>query len=417
MPVAWPTALDLMTQRPVTLSPDAPISRALGLMREKGFHEVPVLRRHRLVGMVTFESIARRSSRSLSTKVEHLLVLPPLITPTTLFPEIAEQLSATGLRAAPVVGRKGELLGIVSRTDLVRALPDVAPLISRTMPAVESIASSATEAVPEDELVRHLFGRLRQLEEHPLPVVDRRGRLVGAVGIADLGKVLWRPVVGGKRDARATRSALEVRVGSIMHSPPVTIPAGSSCLDAARRMVEAKVSSVFVAENGRPTGVVGQADLLNLVIGRARRRPAKARVEDVYVEIIGLRGSGDPALFTEIDDVVARGLRRVARYVAPTLLSLHFVPHATHRTNDLTVEARLHTDQGIFYASHTGWNLLAGVAGLLEELEGQTRRVRETRKKHRPRTAALSGADERLISEPDLERRIRAATGNGEEEE
>ncbi len=417
MAPAWPSAADLMTARPVTLSPEAPISQALGLMRTRGFHEIPVLRRGRLIGMVTFESIARRSSRSLSTKVEHLLVLPPLVTPSTPFPELAEQLLATGLRAAPVVGRRGELLGIVSRSDLVRALPSLAALLTGEPPSVESLATSATEGVREDELCRNLFGRLRILEEHPLPVVDRKGRLVGAVGVADLGKVLWKPLVGGKRDARAARSSLEVKVGSIMRSPPVTVPAGSSWLDAARKMAEENVSSVFVVEERRAAAVLAQADLLNFVVGRARRRPSKARVEDVYVEITGLRGSGDPALFAEIDNVVARGLRRVARYVQPSLLSLHFAPHSTHRTSDLTVEARLHTNQGIFYASHTGWNLLAGVAGLLEELAGQTRRVRETRGRRRPRTAALVESDYSSSGDPDLERRLRAATGADEEEE
>ncbi len=416
MSPSWPSATDLMSARPVTLSPESPISQALGLMRTKGFHEIPVLRRGRLVGMVTFESIARRSSRSLATKVEHLLVLPPLITPSSPFPELAEQLLATGLRAAPVVGRRGELLGIVSRSDLVRALPGLTSLLPRTGPTVEALATSATEAVREDELCRNLLGRLRILEEHPLPVVDRKGRLVGAVGVADLGKVLWKPVVGGKRDARAARSALEVKVGSIMHAPPVTVATGSAWVAAATRMVEENVSSVFVVEDGRAVGILTQADLLNFVMGQARRRPSKARVEDVYVEITGLRGSGDPALLAEIDNVVARGLRRVARYVQPTLLSLHFAPHSMHRTSDLTVEARLHTNQGIFYASHTGWNLLAGVAGLLEELAGQTRRVRENRSRRRPRTEALRASDETSSGDPDLERRLRAATGKDEEE-
>ncbi len=418
MPSSWPSAADLMTAHPVTLSPDAPISQALGLMRTKGFHEIPVLQRSRLVGMVTFESIARRSSRSLSTKVEHLLVLPPLITPGTLFPEIAEKLLAAGLRGAPVIGRRGELLGIVSRSDLVRALPGLASLLPpRDQPTVEAIASSTTEQVREDELCQNLLGRLRILEEHPLPVVDRKGRLVGAVGVSDLGKVLWKPIVGGKRDARSARSGLEIKVGSIMHSPPVTVRTGQTWLEAAREMIDEDVSSVFVVENGRPTAILAQSDLLNYVVGRTRRRPAKAGVEDVYVEITGLRGSGDPALFAEIDDVVARGLRRVARYVQPTLLSLHFAPHSTHRTSDLTVEARLHTNQGIFYASHTGWNLLAGVAGLLEELTGQTRRVRETRGKRRPRNGDPIESDETLSGDPDLERRLRAATApDGDDE-
>jgi CBS domain-containing protein len=417
MPASWPTARELMTARPATLPHDAPIARALGIMRSKGLHEIPVLRRSRLIGMITFESIARRVSRALDTKVEHILILPPLVTPTTGLPEIAEQLLATGLRAAPVVGARGELLGIVSRTDLVRALVAV-PETARTR--VEEIARSADLVVHELDLCRQLIGQIRLLEEHPLPVVDRKDRLVGAVGVADLGSVLWRPVTGGKRDARAGRPALDVKVGSIMRSPAVTVPVGTPASEAARRMTEEKVSSVFVVDNGRPPRVVGQAEVLQLVIGRGKAASAPRGVEDVYVEITGLRGSGDPGLLAEIDHLVATGLRRIAQQVRPTLLSLHFTPHATHRTSDLTVEARLHTEDGIFYASHTGWNLLAGVSDLLEELAGQTRRVHEAR---RQRGRAGRGGrgpaseDETLADDPDLERRIRSATGDAASED
>ncbi|MGA9840074.1 MAG: CBS domain-containing protein [Thermoplasmata archaeon] len=408
MPAPWPTARDLMTPRPTTLPHDAPIARALGLMRTQGFHEIPVLRKSRLIGMITFESIARRSSRALDTKVEHILILPPLVTPTTQLPEVAEELLATGLRAAPVVGARGELLGIVSRTDLVRSLPTL-PEVVRTR--VEEIARSATLVVHENDQCRQLVGQIRLLEDHPLPVLDRKDRLVGAVGVADLGEVLWRPVTGGKRDARTGRPALDIKVGSIMHSPAVTVEVGSSASDAARLMDREKVSSVFVVESGRLPRVVGQADLLGLVVGRGKSGAGSGRVEDVYVEITGLRGSGDPGLLAEIDHLVAIGLRRIAQHVHPTLLSLHFAPHATHRTSDLTVEARLHTDAGIFYASHTGWNLLAGVSGLLEELAGQTQRVREARRQRGRGSRSRGAEDETTVDDPELERRIRKATG------
>jgi len=406
MPTAWPTAGDLMTSGPVTLPTDAPISTALGLMRARGIHEIPVLRGSRLAGMVTLESIARRVSRALTTKVEHLLILPPLVTVPTPYPEIAEALLAAGLRAAPVVGRRGELVGVVSRTDLVRAFPLIASLTRGTGPTVEELASPATTVVKEGDLVRNLVGQIRLLEEHPLPVVDRKGRLVGAIGMADLGAVLWRPIRGGKRDARSAHTAMNVEVGSIMRAPPVTVPAGTDLAAAARTMSRENVSSVFVVVDGRPVRVLSQANLLGYAISRGRPSRTPRSVEDVYVEITGLRGSGDPALLADIDQVVARGLKRLAHAVRPRLLSLHFAPHATHRTSDLTIEARLHTDEGIFYASHTGWNLLAGVAGLLDELGSQTRRLASPRHRRSVRRDATD--EDTPVDDPDLEERIRA---------
>jgi CBS domain-containing protein/ribosome-associated translation inhibitor RaiA len=411
MPVAWPLAGDLMTARPVTLPHDAPISRALGLMRSRGIHEIPILQGRRLLGMITFETIARRSSRSVATKVGHLLVVPPLVTPALTLPEVAAELLATGLRAAPVVGRRGELLGVISRTDLVRALPGLSGL---DRAPVEKIGRSASYFVRENDTVRHLFAQIRLLEEHSLPVVDKKGRLVGAVGLEDLGSVLWRPTVGGKLDVVTRGSALDVEVNSIMHSPPFTVPAGSDAMEAARLMAREKISSVFVVENGRPTRIVAQTDLLTLVVGITPPARGRGGVDDVYVEVTGLRGSSDPGLLADIDHMVAGSLKRISHHVRPILLSLHLSPHSTHRTSDLTVEARLHTDTGIFYASHTGWNLMAGISGLMDELTSQVQRSQETRREKGRRRSAGAAEDDTELVDPELERKIRSATAEDE---
>ncbi|MEM0129424.1 MAG: CBS domain-containing protein [Thermoplasmata archaeon] len=411
MPASWPTAADLLTTDPLTIDAGAPLSEALGRMRGRGIHELPVLRRGRFAGLLTFESIARRASLPLSTKAEHLLLLPPLLAPAMTYPEIAEQLLASGLRGAPVLDRRGQLVGIVSRTDLVAALPrcpiDLAPPVS-------TIARSLTMAVKESEAVRTLLARVRVLEDHPLPVVDRAGRLTGAVGIADLGRVLWRPSAGGKRDAARPGAPGDVEVRTIMHSPAVVVDRGTAIGEAARRMTRERVSSVFVVgAGGRPESIVRQADLLSLAVGRGARDGGT--LSDVYVEITGLRGASDPAILTEIDRAVARGLRRIARYGRPLLLNLHFAPHATHRSGDVTIEARLHTDRGIYYASTGGWNFLSGTADLMEELAAQIRRRHEAAR--RPRRGGRrrpAGGDaepgEAIATDPDLERRLREAT-------
>ncbi|MCI4340073.1 MAG: CBS domain-containing protein [Thermoplasmata archaeon] len=409
MAASWPTAREIMTARPTTLPTDAPLSQALGLMQAKSIHEVLVLRKKALAGMITFESIARRTNLPLGTKVEHLLVLPPIVAPTTTFPEIAEQLLASGLRAAPVVGPRGEVLGVVSRSDLVKRFAGF-PSISAHK--VEEISSPVGLLIREDEPCGTLFQQIRLLEEHPLPVVDKKGRLVGAVGVSDLGRVLMKPDSGGKRDAENRRTAPALKVGSIMHSPALTVPKGTTAGAAAALMSREKVSSVFVVENGKPTGVVSQTDLLGLAVGGDT--VPSGEVSDVYVQIHGLRGSGDPEILTEIDRVVAKGLRHISRHAKPILLSLHVTPQGNHRGGDATVHARLHTDRGIFYASQTGWNFFAGISDLMDELEEQVRRVRDESGANKRRSRKGFPVDD-SPGDPELEARLRAVRGDDED--
>ncbi len=411
MVVRWPTAEELMTPRPLTVPTDAPISRALGLMRARRIHELPVMRQRRLVGMITFDSIARRTNLPFATKVERLMVLPPIVTPGTRYPELAEQLLATGLRAAPVTGKKDELLGVVSRTDLVRELPKIDVLARRR---VEEVLTPLALAVKETERCGILLGHdhLRHLEGHPIPVIDRRGGLVGAVGIADLGEILWRPRASGHKDFATEGTVFDVEIRTIMHSPPVTVPRGTTTGAAAQLMSRERVSSVFVLEGSKPVGSVSQADLLGLAVGGGEVAGAPA-LGDVFVQIQGMRASGDPAVLADIDRVVARGLRRIARYARPIMLNVHVSPHATHRSGEATIQGRLHTDRGIFYASRTGWNLYAALADLLDEIESQARRIKEERA-HGPRRPSGRPPPEELVEapvDPELEARIRAATG------
>lgn len=404
MAEVWPTARDLMTPEPITIQREAPLSQALGTMRAKSIHEIPVLRGKRLAGLITFESIARRSNLPLTTKVEHLLILPPIVTQLTPLPEIAEQLLAAGLRAAPVVGRSSELVGIVSRTDLVKALPKFPSVANHR---VAEVASPVGLLVKEGDSVGSLFGQIRLLEEHPLPVIDRKGRLVGAVGVADLGRVLWRPSQGGKKDAANRGNPMSVEIGTIMHSPALTVPSSATCGEAAERMSRERVSSVFVIEDGKPIGVVSQGDLLSLTLGSAG---GSTTVGDVYVQVTGLRGSGDPGVLAEIDQLVAKGLKHVARHARPTGLSLHVTPHGNHRTGDANVSARLTTDDGVYFASQAGWNLFAGIATLMDELEQQVRRVHDARGDRKRHRSGKQVPIDDSPADPEVEALLRRAT-------
>lgn len=125
-----------MTQRPITVSAEEPINEALELMRQEKIRRLPVLdRRGKLVGIVTEKDLLYASpspATSLSIyELHHLLsrvVVGDVMTKkvitvedNTPLEEVARVLADNKIGSLPVM-RQGELVGIITETDLFRIL-------------------------------------------------------------------------------------------------------------------------------------------------------------------------------------------------------------------------------------------------------------------------------------------------------
>ncbi len=395
----WPRASEMMSGKPITVETSTPLSSVVGLMRAKGIHEVPVLQSGRLVGLVLYEAMARRHSLSMTSKAEHVMVVPPTFPPRATFPEVAERLLETGRRAGCVVDpRSGRLLGIVSRSDITRVAATIPSLAGQpVLPA----AQVPPRVLRENESARTLLSDLRTLEEFALPVVDASERLVGAVALKDLAEAFWRASSPGKRDRGTREQPPNPPVSSVMTSPAITVPSDATVGDACRRMTRSALSAVFVEEEGRPLALFSQGDVLRLAV---RTRPR----EQAFVEITGFSPGSDPRLLSELDQALARGLKRLARLTEPRTLSVHVVPPDQRRTGQATVTLRMHTDRETFASERTDWSVLTAAARGLEELAEQVRKEKEERVGGK-RLSSLKGLPEdavELSGQPGLEERL-----------
>lgn len=400
MPKEWPLASELMSSDPITADVSETLSKALGTMRSKRIHEIPVLRHGKLAGMVTYDALGRRHTLAISTKLEHVMVLPPTLPPDLPYPAIAEKLLASGRRAACVVDPKnGKLLGVLSRTDLVRALPGLPRLAEHEL---SEVMSPANLTIQDDEPCRSLTSHLRELEEHPLPVVDRERRLVGSVSLTDVGNAFFRPMEGGKRDPGVETTAADALVRSIMTRPALTIGRRATAGEAARSMTKNRASGLFVTDGGVPLGLVTQTDLLSLAV---RHAPP---TEGVYIQISGLAAGTDPTLVSDLDAVLSKGLKRIARAEEPRMLSVHVVSHPTKGLGAMTIEVRLHGPSRIYNGTRTDYNLLKAAADVMEELDRQVRVAKEgARDQGRAHSRrVVSSAQAELLTEPELELKI-----------
>ena len=144
-------AADVMTPKPVTVSPDASIMEAIRLMLERKFSGLPVVNPNgSLVGIVTEGDLLRRSETGTQRKragwIEFFMgqgrlaseyvhasgrkvreVMSPdvqTVTEDAPLDEIVQLMERHRIKRLPVV-RDGKLVGIVSRANLLRALASV----------------------------------------------------------------------------------------------------------------------------------------------------------------------------------------------------------------------------------------------------------------------------------------------------
>jgi CBS domain-containing protein len=159
------------------------------------------------------------------------LMTPQVVTigPATPFKEIVARLAEHRVSAVPVVDDDGLVLGVVSEADLLlkEEFPDPdadIPLFWTRRRRLERDRAAATTArdlmsiavvsIAPEATVAEAARRMHSAGVKRLPVLDKRGRLVGIVSRADLLKVFNRP------DQAIRRQIMdEVIVGEFMMDP------------------------------------------------------------------------------------------------------------------------------------------------------------------------------------------------------
>ncbi|MEZ4365583.1 MAG: CBS domain-containing protein [Kofleriaceae bacterium] len=183
--------------------------------------------------------------------------------------DVAARLASRRISSVPVLDDAGSIVGVVSRTDLIRAGRlgvggrAVAPLPEPAPRTAEVMSQGPLMVTPETTLAE--AARL-MLEHgvHRVYVVDARGRLGGVVAAVDLARAV--------RDARVT-----LPLEALMTSPIQTIDVGAPVADGVARLAALHVIALIVTEDGWPIGTFSQVEAL-----AARDLPATTPIDAVY---------------------------------------------------------------------------------------------------------------------------------------
>ena len=128
---------DAMNHNVLTLTPNDNAANAYQVMLDKGYRGIPVVESGKAVGMVTMSDILRVPREQMaSTKLKSIMTQNLLVVhPDESLLDALDRMINHGVGRLPVVSKDtGEVAGIITRTDVIRAYERAVELLSKSEP-------------------------------------------------------------------------------------------------------------------------------------------------------------------------------------------------------------------------------------------------------------------------------------------
>lgn len=130
---------------------------------------------------------------------------------------------------------------------------------------VTDLMQTKVLTVEEDDLIDRVFFLLHYEKIRHLPVVNRKGEIVGIISDRDLYKALGPKENSNVIESRGDHTALHVishKVRHVMHRHVYTIGPNDKVSEAASILVKHRISALPVVKNGKLVGILTATDLL-----------------------------------------------------------------------------------------------------------------------------------------------------------
>ncbi|MFW6196214.1 MAG: CBS domain-containing protein [Thermoplasmatota archaeon] len=368
---------DIMSKEVFTAEAKETVSDAIGLMKKHNISEIPIVEEGEIIGLISDDKFIERRHLPFSTKLRHVLSNPPNIQEDDTIVELCEMLLSSGYRGLPVSSNDGDLVGFVSRTDIVSIIPEIDELSDID---VNEVMTPSPTTVSEREAIGKAKSLMKKLDERVLPVVDKHGHLSGMVGVKDIvNGGTWPIEREEKGERRGERDSPydNMEIQSLMNTPPVKIYPKDSVKKAAGKMNDYNISTLVAAENSKIKGIITQYDLVELIT-------TFRESEQVYVQITGLEAS--PEMYDQMYNLVQKYLSKINKVLKPLVLNIHVVTHKKEgNETKYSIRLRLNTDYGMFYANKYDWNIMKALDDSLESVRKKVFQKKDkwvTNKKH-----------------------------------
>ncbi len=152
--ISWLASLlvgDVMTHPAICVAPETQLPEARLLMKERGIRRLPVVDGDQLVGILTVGDVRGAWASEVSTlnrseldylmhhvKVERVMTHAPItVAPDTRLVDAARLMAAHKIGGLPVVSGAGQVVGIVTESDIFRTLVELIEIDSDLPSAID----------------------------------------------------------------------------------------------------------------------------------------------------------------------------------------------------------------------------------------------------------------------------------------
>ncbi len=163
-----------MSKTVITIDVNDSMNKVMDLMKEHEIGMVPVMKKGKLVGIVTDRDLKRSSASDATTleihellfliskiKIEKIMTKDPITVPFDFtVEEAAEVFMKNKISGAPVVDQKGQIVGTITKGDLFRVLISLTGVGKRGIQFAFQVEDLPGTIKDVADIIRHYGGRM-----------------------------------------------------------------------------------------------------------------------------------------------------------------------------------------------------------------------------------------------------------------
>ncbi|MCS7246797.1 MAG: CBS domain-containing protein [Anaerolineales bacterium] len=138
----------IYSRDPQLIPPEMNVSEIASLMQKYGHEGYPVVENGRVIGLVTRRAVDRALAHKLNLSARQIMEAGQVtVSPEDTLETVQTLMLTSGWGQIPVVDQKGRVIGIVTRTDVIKTLP-----IGGRLPVKVNLASRLEKALPPAQI-------------------------------------------------------------------------------------------------------------------------------------------------------------------------------------------------------------------------------------------------------------------------